>query len=131
MFLIYLVDNGINRGFKGLILGLIILGWSYPAIAQVPQLTQVIPSLPATASSNTLDRGEDVPEEVLRNQIYTEARSPVDGKLLSAAEYIELEEQLKETIANIPPRLLVSEKLQQLIDLLRLRKLIRQVVPFF
>jgi hypothetical protein len=74
---------------------------------------------------------EDIPEEVLRTEIYTEARSPVDGKLLSAAEYIELDQSLQERISDIPPRLLVSEKLQRLIDLLKLRKLIRQVIPFF
>lgn len=73
----------------------------------------------------------DIPEEVLRTEIYTEARSPVDGKLLSAAEYIELDESLQATVNNIPPRLLVSERLQKLIDLLKLRRLIRQVIPFF
>jgi len=74
---------------------------------------------------------EDLPEEVLRTEIYTEARSPVDGSLLSATEYIELDQSLQERINDIPPRLLVSEKLQRLIDLLKLRKLIRQVIPFF
>jgi hypothetical protein len=72
---------------------------------------------------------QEVPEEVLRAEIYTDARSPVDGRLLTAAEYIEESEQIE--AANIPPRLLVSERVQKLIELLRLRKLIRQVIPFF
>jgi hypothetical protein len=114
MFPIYWVD-------KGLIIGLVIV-----SSCCCSAIARTIPNNPTF-----LNKVEDIPEEVLRSQIYTEARSPLDGKLLSAAEYIELEEQLNETIANIPPRLLVSEKMQQLIDLLKLRKLIRQVIPFF
>jgi len=72
---------------------------------------------------------EDIPEEVLRTEIYTDARSPVDGKLLTAAEYIELNEQLE--AVDIPARYLVSDKLQNLVQLLKLRKFIRQIVPFF
>lgn len=84
-----------------------------------------------SGSINGMAIAAEIPEEVLRTEIYSEAISPLDGKLLSAAEYIELEAELAKTIANIPPRLLVSDRLQNLIDLLKLRRLIRQVVPFF
>lgn len=80
---------------------------------------------------NTMAIATEIPEEVLRTEIYVEAMSPVDGQLLSAAEYLELEADLEKSVQNIPPRLLVSDKLQNLIDLLKLRRLIRQVVPFF
>jgi len=74
---------------------------------------------------------DDVPEEILRTEIYTTARSPVDGKLLTAKEYIELREDLEEQIAKLPPESLVSQKVRDTIDALKLRKFIRQFLPFF
>ncbi len=68
---------------------------------------------------------EDVPEEVLRTQIITEARSPIDGKPLTAAEYAQLRAQLAER--STPPE--VTPKIRQLLFLLRLRQLLRIVTP--
>ncbi len=123
---------------RSLVLSLFLLGCgalgaiaepSIQNINQNPIQSQLANS--EVANSETLLQDEDIPEEVLRAEIYAEARSPKDGKLLSAAEYIELNQLLRESIDNIPPRFLVSDKLQRLIDLLKLRKLIRQVIPFF
>ncbi|WP_271252147.1 hypothetical protein [Pseudanabaena sp. Chao 1811] len=72
---------------------------------------------------------EDAPEEVLRAEIYTDARSPIDGKQLSAAEYTELMEKMR-SLDNIPPEDLVSPKVREVIDLLKLRKFLRQFIPF-
>lgn len=69
---------------------------------------------------------EDVPEEVLRAEIITEARSPIDGKPLSAAEYAQLQTQIAE--GTFAPE--VNPQLRQLIFLLRLRQLFRTVTPF-
>jgi len=69
---------------------------------------------------------EDMPEEVLRTVIITEARSPVDGKPLTAAEYAELQDQLQTRSA--PPRL--SPQVRETVFLLRLRQLIRTILPF-
>lgn len=69
---------------------------------------------------------DDVPEEVLRTEIITIARSPIDGKLLTAAEYAQLRSQVAQGIFD--PE--VDPKFQQLILLLRLRRLIRTIVPF-
>jgi hypothetical protein len=69
---------------------------------------------------------DDTPEEVLRTEIITEARSPIDGKPLTAAEYAQLKAQLEE---RSPPAQ-VSQKIERLIFLLRLRRLIRTVAPF-
>jgi hypothetical protein len=66
---------------------------------------------------------EDVPEEVLRTQIITEARSPIDGKPLTAAEYAELQAALRIQ----PPNPLISAKQQELIFLLRVRQLLRSL----
>lgn len=69
---------------------------------------------------------EDPPEEVLRTEIITEARSPVDGLPLTASEYAELQAQLQTRPS--PPQL--NPKVRQNIFLLRFRKLIRTFFPF-
>ncbi|QLE41376.1 hypothetical protein FD723_13620 [Nostoc sp. C052] len=68
---------------------------------------------------------EDTPEEILRTQIIIEARSPIDGKFLTAAEYIQLQAQLQEVP---PPKL--DPKIREQIYLLRLRKTLLQFFPF-
>jgi hypothetical protein len=68
---------------------------------------------------------EDVPEEVLRTQIITQARSPIDGKPLTAAEYAQLQAQLAES--SFSPEL--NPQIRQLIFLLHLRRLLRTIVP--
>ena len=72
---------------------------------------------------------EDTPEEVLRAEIYTDGRSPIDGTQLTAAEYVELMENLR-SLDHIPPEDLVPSKFREVIDLLRLRKFLRQFIPF-
>lgn len=69
---------------------------------------------------------EDIPEEVLRTEIITEARSPMNGEPLTAAEYAELKAQLE---GRQPTRPQVSPKVRELIFLLRVRRLIRRVLP--
>ncbi len=69
---------------------------------------------------------EDLPEEVARTEIIIEARSPVDGEPLTAVEYVELQAELAER--EYPAE--VSSELQQLIFLLRVRRLIRTFTPF-
>ncbi|NJO41167.1 MAG: glutathione S-transferase [Cyanobacteria bacterium CRU_2_1] len=71
---------------------------------------------------------EDVPEEVLRTEIITEARSPVTGEPLTAAEYAELEEELQrnpELYSTLP------SQLRYIITLLQLRRALRRTIfPF-
>ena len=68
---------------------------------------------------------EDTPEEILRTQIIIEARSPIDGKFLTAAEYAQLQAQLQEAP---PPKL--DPKIREQIFLLRIRKTLLQFFPF-
>ncbi|MFH7026917.1 MAG: hypothetical protein ACHBN1_16275 [Heteroscytonema crispum UTEX LB 1556] len=68
---------------------------------------------------------EDIPEEILRTEIIIEARSPVDGKRLSAAEYAELQVQLRSSPA---PQL--NSNVRQTVFLLRLRRTLLQLFPF-
>ena len=83
----------------------------------------LLPGIPAEA----LPPPEDTPEEVLRTEIITEARSPIDGKPLTAAQYAELTAQLE---GRQPPDPQVNPKLRELIFLLRLRDQIRQILFF-
>jgi hypothetical protein len=69
---------------------------------------------------------EDIPEEVLRTEIVTEARSPLDGQPLNSAEYAQLEAQLAQS--PFPPE--TTSNIEQLIFLLNLRKLFAILIPF-
>jgi hypothetical protein len=69
---------------------------------------------------------EDIPEEVLRTEIITEARSPIDGQPLTAAEYAQIRAQLAES--PFPPQ--VDSNIQQLIFLLNVRKFLKTFTPF-
>lgn len=84
-------------------------------------LSSMVMAMPAIA----LPPPEDVPEEVLRTEIITEARSPIDGKPLTAAEYAELRAKL--ATSAYPPQ--VSADIKHLIFFLRLRQLIRPILP--
>jgi len=68
---------------------------------------------------------EDIPEEILRTEIITAARSPIDGKPLTAAEYIELQAQLR-----VAPAPKLDPAIRDQIFLLRLRKTLQQFFPF-
>lgn len=65
----------------------------------------------------------DVPEEVLRTEIITGARSPIDGKPMTAAEYAQLQAQLQ-TSPNAPP---IAPEVRHLIFLIRVRQLLRTI----
>jgi hypothetical protein len=67
----------------------------------------------------------DIPEEILRTEIILTARSPIDGKVLTPAEYAELQAQIQ---ISPPPRL--SSGIRDKIFLLELRKTLLQLFPF-
>ncbi len=67
----------------------------------------------------------DVSEEILRTEILTEARSPVDGKPLTAAEYVLLQGRLQSE-----PSPKIDPQIEELIFLLRIRRAIRTIIPF-
>lgn len=89
-------------------------------------ITTGLPKEPLLAQS--LSPSEDIPEEVLQTEIITEARSPIDGRQLTAAEYAELQAQLRIAAEDVPGR--VTPRLQTLLSLLRIRKLLRPLLPF-
>ncbi|MGK7955316.1 MAG: hypothetical protein AB4063_08650 [Crocosphaera sp.] len=73
----------------------------------------------------TLPPPEDIPEEILRTEIITEGRSPMDGEPLTAAEYAQIQEKLGES--PYPPE--IDSRLQNLIFLLKIRKMLKTFVP--
>ena len=75
----------------------------------------------------SLPPANDPPEEVLRSEIITDARSPIDGKPLTAAEYAELQAEIQKG-QPVQPQL--SPKVRRTIGLLRLRRLIKTFFPF-
>ena len=82
--------------------------------------------LPAHASSIPVDT--DIPEEVLRAEIITEARSPIDGKALSASEFAELIVTTRQQIERENASVAVDNpRLKETLILLRLRSLLRSV----
>jgi hypothetical protein len=117
-------DTGSGRFHQGTLSGGMALLLMVQALLPLPLSAQSAPT-----NASLLPPPDDVPEEILRAEIYTEARSPVDGKLLTAAEYIELTEEIA-SLDNLPPQSFVSPQLRKLVELLRLRKLLRQFIPF-
>lgn len=93
------------------------------AVGGLQFLFLLLQAIPAVA----LPPPEDTPEEVLRTEIVTEARSPLNGESLTAAEYAQLQAELE---GIQPPDPQVNPKLRELIFLLRLRHLFRQLIPF-
>ena len=72
-----------------------------------------------------LPPSEDTPEEILRTAIIIDARSPIDGSPLTAAQYIQLQEQLQTS----PPRKL-DPTIRQNIFLIRIRSILLRLFPF-
>ncbi len=73
----------------------------------------------------TLPPPEDIPEEVLRTEIITEGRSPINGEPLTAEEYAQVKAELAES--PYPPEL--NSQLQHIIFLLKVRKMLKTFVP--
>lgn len=69
---------------------------------------------------------DEIPEEVLRTEIITAARSPLTGEPLSAAEYAQLLETLQAPTGDT----LVNQQIRYLVFLLQIRRSIRPIVPF-
>lgn len=72
---------------------------------------------------------QDVPEEMLQTQIATEANSPLTGLAQSANNYAKEQKRLQVTAVEVPPRLTPS--IYRSVELLRLRKLLKSLLPFF
>ena len=68
----------------------------------------------------------EIPEEILRTEIITGARSPITGEPMTAAEYAQLQAALDEPV-GAP---LVSDDIRYLVFLLQIRRAVRPILPF-
>lgn len=69
---------------------------------------------------------DDIPEEILRTEVITQARSPIDGEPISTADYAALQDRLRDPNVEVA----VSSDLTQLVRLLQLRRALRPILPF-
>lgn len=95
-------------------------------IAQTIALGLMPPIIGWTTLAAALPPPEDLPEEVLRTEIITGARSPIDGKPMTAAEYADLQAQIQ---VAPPTRPELSRKTEKTINLLKLRKFLKTFFP--
>lgn len=68
----------------------------------------------------------DRPEEVLRTEVIFDGRSPIDGKALSAEEYIIIQDQISQNDVTVE----IKPEIKKVIFLLRLRKVFKTLTPF-
>lgn len=125
------MDNGKNR-FSSCVVNAVQEMGKFKAIKTIKLLSLIVISGTFFVLSSSLRSAvialpppEDTPEEILRTKIIIEARSPIDGKSLTAAEYIQLQAQLQ---LAPPPKL--DPKIREQIFLLRIRKTLLQFFPF-
>ena len=97
-----------------------------PAFRTTIALLIVPSALAWGTAASALPPPEDLPEEVLRTEIITGARSPIDGKPMTAAEYADLQAQVQ---VAPPSRPELSRKVEKTVNLLRLRKFLKTFFP--
>ncbi|HEY9655899.1 MAG TPA: hypothetical protein V6C50_10435 [Crinalium sp.] len=96
--------------------------------SQLPALLLLVGlGLAAIEPVLALPKPEDKPEEVLRLEVITGARSPLDGKPITASEYAQLQAELQ---TPGPSRPQVGRPLEKNLNLLRLRRFIKTFFPF-
>jgi hypothetical protein len=72
---------------------------------------------------------EDVPEEMLQTQVQIEAHSSVTGRAQVAEDYAQEQQELQVAATQVPPQL--DPSIYRTVELLRLRKLLKSLLPFF
>lgn len=89
----------------------------------------LIGSIPLIIMANAalaLPDPTEIPEEVLRTEVVVGARSPLDGKPISADEYAVLQEHLRDPNSEA----IVNSEIAQLIQLLQFRRVLKPILPF-
>jgi hypothetical protein len=97
-------------------------------LAQIWLWTMIGSQIALPVMADILPADRDIPEEILRAEIITEARSPIDGRALSATEFAELVVETKQQLDRSSAELGAgSSKIKETIFLLRLRSFLRSV----
>jgi hypothetical protein len=71
----------------------------------------------------------DVPEEMLQISITERAYSPLNGRAQTSKEAASEQQQLRVAPEDVPAR--IAPEVQQLVVLLRIRKLLKSLIPLF
>ncbi|MBF2029268.1 MAG: hypothetical protein IGS48_21325 [Oscillatoriales cyanobacterium C42_A2020_001] len=95
--------------------------------ATIAGLLSPIALLPSVGMALALPPAEDMPEEVLRTQIILDARSPIDGKPMTPAEYAVLQTKQQSTYQ---PASELPSQVKGVVGLLKLRKFVKTFLPF-
>jgi hypothetical protein len=85
--------------------------------------------VPRSSLSQVETGVQDIPEEMLQTQITTEANSLLTGLAQSANSSATEQKQLQVTATEVPP--VLTPSIYRSVELLRLRKLLKSLLPFF
>ena len=97
-------------------------------LVKVGLCTITMLSVATSVMANKILPDADIPEEVLRAEIITEARSPIDGKALSAQDFAELVVTTKQQLDRDDAiAATTNPKFKEAILLLRLRGFLRSL----
>jgi hypothetical protein len=83
----------------------------------------------AAAYPASAQQPEDIPEEMLQTSITERAFSQLDGRAQTAREEASEQRQLRVAPEDVPARL--APEVQQVVVLLRIRKLLKSLIPLF
>jgi hypothetical protein len=98
------------------------------SLVQVGFYTIIVGQTICSVAANPVPLDRDIPEEVLRAEIITEARSPINGKALSATDFAELVVTTKQQLDREDAILATSNpKFKETLLLLRLRGFLKSV----
>jgi hypothetical protein len=79
--------------------------------------------------TQSLPPNKDVPEEVIQIQVIEQSNSQMNGGARSAQDYASEQKQLRVKAEDVSAR--IAPEIKQTIDLLRIRKVIKSLLPFF
>ncbi len=80
------------------------------------------------AIAGNLPPANDIPEEILRAELIIEARSPIDGKPLSATEFAELIVRVEQQLARDDAAAAIkTSPFKDVLVLIRLRKFLKSL----
>jgi hypothetical protein len=71
---------------------------------------------------------EEVPEEILQIQVGVEANSALSGQAQDVKAHANEQQQLQVGVADVPPNL--SPSIYRAVELLRLRQVLKSLLPF-
>ena len=98
----------------------------YSWAIRLPAIAVVLTSFIPMSNADAAPKGENVSEKASSQELALEFRSPLDGRLLTATEYADLQAEI-DRLNEVAPQ--VSPKIRRLVGLLKFRKFIKRVLP--